>query len=120
MYLYTVPDTHAYDLQIRAIPEENLDVADLEIKVKTWGKGSIAFRLEQDGEYVLEEKNLLQKLEMKKQMQSHFIFRKQIAARLYRTVLYGKSIIQNYGVQKIRSSMILQLNFMTKQEIFRK
>ena len=65
-------------------------------------------------------KNLLQKLEMKKQMQSHFIFRKQIAARLYRTVLHGKSIIQNYGVQKIRSSMILQLNFMTKQEIFRK
>ena len=35
VYLYTVPDTHAYDLQIRAIPEENLDVADLEIKVKT-------------------------------------------------------------------------------------
>ena len=65
-------------------------------------------------------KNLLQKLEMKKQMQSHFIFRKQIAARLYRTVLHGKSIIQNYGAQKIRSFMILQLNFMTKQEIFRK
>ena len=41
---YTVPDTHAYDLQIRAIPEENLDVADLEIKVKTWGKGSIVFQ----------------------------------------------------------------------------
>ena len=59
VYLYTVPDTHAYDLQIRAIPEENLDVADLEIKVKTWGKGSIVFRLEQDGECVLEEKKSL-------------------------------------------------------------
>ena len=59
VYLYTVPDTHAYDLQIRAIPEENLDVADLEIKVKTWGKGSIAFRLEKDGECVLEEKKSL-------------------------------------------------------------
>ena len=59
VYLYTVPDTHAYDLQIRAIPEENLDVADLEIKVKTWGKGSIVFRLEKDGEYVLEEKKSL-------------------------------------------------------------
>ena len=45
VYLYTVPDTHAYDLQIRAIPEENLDVADLEVKVKTWGKGSIVFSL---------------------------------------------------------------------------
>ena len=59
VYLYTVPDTHAYDLQIRAIPEENLDAADLEIKVKTWGKGSIAFRLEKDGECVLEEKKSL-------------------------------------------------------------
>ena len=59
VYLYTVPDTHAYDLQIRAIPEENLDVADLEIKVKTWGKGSIVFRLEKDGECVLEEKKSL-------------------------------------------------------------
>ena len=59
VYLYTVPDTHAYDLQIRAIPEENLDVADLEVKVKTWGKGSIAFRLEKDGECVLEEKKSL-------------------------------------------------------------
>ena len=59
VYLYTVPDTHAYDLQIRAIPEENLDVADLEIKVKTSGKGSIVFRLEQDGECVLEEKKSL-------------------------------------------------------------
>ena len=59
VYLYTVPDTHAYDLQIRAIPEENLDVADFEIKVKTWGKGSIAFRLEKDGECVLEEKKSL-------------------------------------------------------------
>ena len=58
VYLYTVPDTHAYDLQIRAIPEENLDVADLEIKVKTWGKGSIVFRLEKDGECVLEEKKI--------------------------------------------------------------
>ena len=26
----------------------------------------------------------------------------------------------NYGAQKIRSFMILQLNFMTKQELFRK
>ena len=59
VYLYTVPEVHVYDLQIRAIPEENLDVADLEIKVKTWGKGSIAFRLEKDGECVLEEKKSL-------------------------------------------------------------
>lgn len=59
VYLYTVPDTHAYDLQIRAIPKENLDVADLEVKVKTWGKGSIVFRLEKDGECVLEERKVL-------------------------------------------------------------
>ena len=65
-------------------------------------------------------KNLLQKLEMKKPMQSHFIFREQIAARLYRTALHGKLIIRNYGAQKIHSFMILQLNFMMKQELFRR
>ena len=31
VYLYTVPDTHAYDLQIRAIPDETLSTAALEI-----------------------------------------------------------------------------------------
>ena len=59
VYLYTVPDTHVYDLQIRAVPEENLDAADLEVKVKIWGKGSIVFRLEKNGECVLEEKKSL-------------------------------------------------------------
>ena len=60
VYLYTVPDTHAYDLQIRAIPEESLDVADLEVKVKTWGKGSIVFKLEKNGECVLEERKQIE------------------------------------------------------------
>ena len=59
VYLYTVPDTHAYDLQIRAIPEENLESADMEIKVKTWGKGSITFKLEKDGECILKDRKLL-------------------------------------------------------------
>ena len=34
-------------------------MADLEVKVKTWGKGSIVFRLEKDGECVLEERKVL-------------------------------------------------------------
>ena len=59
VYLYTVPDTHAYDFQIRAIPEENLESADMEIKVKTWGKGSITFKLEKDGECILKDRKLL-------------------------------------------------------------
>ena len=34
-------------------------MADLEVKVKTWGKGSIVFSLEKDGECVLEERKVL-------------------------------------------------------------
>ena len=120
VYLYTVPDTHAYDLQIRAIPEENLDVADLEIKVKTWGKGSIAFRLEQDGEYVLEEKKSLTEAGNEEANAEPFYIQKTNSSKTVQNSFAWKSIIQNYGAQKIRSFMILQLNFMTKQELFRK
>ena len=45
VYLYTVPDTHAYDLQIRAIPEENLESADMEIKVKHGEKEALLLNL---------------------------------------------------------------------------
>ena len=38
VYLYTVPEVHVYDLQIRAIPDETLSTAALEIGTDTWGK----------------------------------------------------------------------------------
>lgn len=38
VYLYTVPDVHVYDLQIRAIPDASLKKARFEVKTSTWGK----------------------------------------------------------------------------------
>ena len=41
VYLYTVPEVHVNDLRIRAIPEESLQTADLELVTKTWGSGKL-------------------------------------------------------------------------------
>ena len=60
VYLYTVPKVHAYDLQIRAIPTEDLGTASLDIKVKSWGKGSAVFTLKKDGKCVIEDKKELE------------------------------------------------------------
>ena len=52
VYLYTVPDVHVYDLQVRAIPDETLEKAELEIKTTAWGKGSVHIVLAKDGQTV--------------------------------------------------------------------
>ena len=59
VYLYTVPEVHVYDLQIRAIPDETLSAAALEIRTNTWGKGEIKITLSKDGETVIEDKKAL-------------------------------------------------------------
>ena len=59
VYLYTVPEVHVYDLQIRAIPDETLSVAALEIRTDTWGKGTVKITLSKDGETVIEDKKAL-------------------------------------------------------------
>lgn len=59
VYLYTVPAVHVYDLQIRAIPDETLSTAALEIRTDTWGKGTIKITLSKDGETVIEDKKAL-------------------------------------------------------------
>ena len=59
VYLYTVPEVHVYDLQIRAIPDETLSVAALEIRTNTWGKGTVKITLSKDGETVIEDKKAL-------------------------------------------------------------
>ena len=59
VYLYTVPEVHVYDLQIRAIPDETLSVAALEIGTDTWGKGTVKITLSKDGETVIEDKKAL-------------------------------------------------------------
>ena len=59
VYLYTVPEVHVYDLQIRAIPDETLSTAALEIRTDTWGKGTVKITLSKEGEIVIEDKKAL-------------------------------------------------------------
>lgn len=56
VYLYTVPDVHVYDLQIRAIPDETLKTAKLEITADCWGNGTAVVSLYKDGEILFEDK----------------------------------------------------------------
>ena len=55
VYLYTVPEVHVNDLRIRAIPEESLTSATLELVTKTWGSGTLKILLSKDGEVILED-----------------------------------------------------------------
>ena len=59
VYLYTVPEVHVYDLQIRAIPDEVLSAAALEIRTNTWGKGSVKITLSKDRETVIKDEKAL-------------------------------------------------------------
>ena len=59
VYLYTVPDVHVYDLQIRAIPDESLNKARFEVKTSTWGKGNVHIVLSKKGQTILEENKSL-------------------------------------------------------------
>ena len=59
VYLYTVPEVHVYDLQIRAIPDETLSTAALEIRTNTWGKGSVKITLSKNGETVIKDEKAL-------------------------------------------------------------
>lgn len=60
VYLYTVPDVHVYDLQIRAIPDETLEKAAFELQAKVWGKGKGRITLSLDGRTLLEAQESLQ------------------------------------------------------------
>ena len=59
VYLYTVPEVHVYDLQIRAVPTEDLTEAALEIRTNTWGKGKAKVILAKDGTEVINEEKPL-------------------------------------------------------------
>ena len=59
VYLFTVPDVHVYDLRIRAIPDETLKKAELEIVTSTWGKGKMKLTLSGKGEILLQEERSL-------------------------------------------------------------
>ena len=59
VYLYIVPEVHVYDLQIRAVPTEDLTEAALEIRTNTWGKGKAKVILVKDGTEVINEEKPL-------------------------------------------------------------
>ncbi len=59
VYLYTVPEVHVYDLQIRAIPDETFKKADAEDLLSTWGKGKMKVTLSRKGEILLQEERSL-------------------------------------------------------------
>ena len=59
VYLYTVPEVHVYDLQIRAIPDETLKKASLELATDTWGEGRIKITLLRKGEQIFSEEKAL-------------------------------------------------------------
>lgn len=59
VYLYTVPDVHIRDMRIRAIPDETLERAELEIRTETWGEGTARFTLSLDGSVWMEEEKAL-------------------------------------------------------------
>ena len=50
VYLYTVPEVHVRDLEIRATPDESLDSGELEVKMNLWGAGRIRAVLSGYGE----------------------------------------------------------------------
>ncbi len=54
VYLYTVPEVHVYDMEVRAIPEEDLKNAVLTLKTKNRGKGTAEVKLSKEGVIVAE------------------------------------------------------------------
>lgn len=54
VYLYTVPEVHVYDMEVRAVPEEDLKKAVLTLKTKNWGKGTAEVVLAREGVTVAE------------------------------------------------------------------
>ena len=49
VYLYSIPKTHIWDLDIRAIPREDLKTADFTVKAQVFGAGTVTLMLS-DGE----------------------------------------------------------------------
>ncbi|MFR7899392.1 MAG: hypothetical protein ACLU6Y_05770 [Ruminococcus sp.] len=93
-----------YDLQVRAIPDETLEKAELEIKTTAWGKGSVHIVLAKDGQTVLEENKSLG----------------EVQGRFFRLFILDRRGIPFSGVQKIPSFTIWFWRFSMKTVLFRK
>ncbi|MCC8067732.1 MAG: beta-galactosidase, partial [Clostridiales bacterium] len=54
VYLYAVPKVHAQDICVRTLLDDAYQDADLQVRLKTWGSGSVRLRLEEEGTPVAE------------------------------------------------------------------
>lgn len=63
VYLYTVPELHVRDMEIRAVPDETLAKAELTVNLEMTAKdtvnGKAVFRLTKDGAFIFEEEKEL-------------------------------------------------------------
>lgn len=57
VYLYTVPEVHAYDVKVRALPDAALTAAELALTLQMWGSGKVKVVLKKDGQTVLEDES---------------------------------------------------------------
>ena len=55
VYLYTIPDTHIYDIAVRTILDDAYENAQLELSCIVTGKGSAAVRLKRTGKKIFEK-----------------------------------------------------------------
>lgn len=69
VYLYTVPETHVWDLGIRALLKEDYSEGNLEVKIQSWGNGKVEAQLSGKGCLVAEEELELEEGETVLRMQ---------------------------------------------------
>ena len=60
VYLYAVPEAHIQDLCVRAVPDETLQTASIEVSAKAWGAGCARVQLSRGGEICLSEEVALE------------------------------------------------------------
>ena len=84
VFLYTVPNVHIRDLRIRAIPDETLQKAELEIVSCTWGEGKARFVLSRYGKVFVDEEKELTEEEYRRLLE---VAKKRPNLRLYYVIL---------------------------------
>ena len=72
VYLFTIPEVHVNDLKIRALPDETLERATLEMDAQVWGNGTALIVLSREGEVIFEDRKELINIEETPSDKNHF------------------------------------------------
>ena len=72
VYLFTIPEVHVNDLKIRALPDETLERATLEMDAQVWGNGTARIVLSREGEVIFEDRKELINIEETASDKNHF------------------------------------------------